>query len=250
MNSTDDNDCDNNTTTKIVSLTTRQLPIDTPHAYFNCVWNPICLLGLSMNNAHNLSNRGQNIYFDLVNNGYKRKGYYETQVPHLVKVVVVSSCPQAAATSTTTNNYNNNNDTTTTSTVKNEEWAFRVTSNKKKADIAETAMVEISPSHGISSGLYLCTLSLQLSNPLWKIEYATTEFRTESDAKERWNLEHILKHIPDGQSKACQAELILTITRRMGPLPPPPPPPSSPSQWCKTLLNEITTAEFRSRFNL
>ena len=131
MNSAD-NDREN-TTTKIVSLTTRQLPIDTPHAYFNCVWNPICLLGLSMNNAHNLSNRGQNIYFDLVNNGYKRKGYYETQVPHLVKIFV---CPQAAATTTTNNNdNNNNNDNTTpaTSTVKNEEWAFRVTSTKKKS---------------------------------------------------------------------------------------------------------------------
>ena len=238
MNSTDDNDCDNNTTTKIVSLTTRQLPIDTPHAYFNCVWNPICLLGLSMNNAHNLSNRGQNIYFALVKDGYKRRGYYEIQVPHFVKVFV---CPQAAAATTTNNN--------ATSIVKNEELAFRVTSNKTKADIAETAMVEISPSHGIPSGLYLCTLSLQLSNPLWKIEYATTEFRTGSDAKERWNLDHILKHIPDGQSKACQAELILTLTRHMGPLPPPP-PPSSPSQWCKALLNEITTAEFRSCFNL
>jgi hypothetical protein len=208
----------------IVSLKTPWLPIDTPDSFFEQIWNNICLAAISTNCTYE-AGRGQNLYYSLIHSGFKKKCYYETQVPHLVKVVVRKK----------------EDDQT--------KLIFRTTLNKKTG-LVESAMVEISPCCGISSGLYLCSLSLSLSNPLWKIELAIPDARTDpSIGGQRWSLDAISKNIPDGQSKLCNAEITLTLVQHMGPLPTPP-TASSLSLWKSNILNAITTEEFRRQFNL
>jgi hypothetical protein len=217
----------------IVSLKTPQLPIDTPPAYYEQIWNVICLIAASTTCTYKLG-RGQNLYYALIHNGFKKKCCYETQVPHLVRVVVRKK---------------EEKDYDQTSLI------FRPTLDKKTG-LTESSLIEISPRCGITGGLYLCSLSLNLSNPLWKIELAipTTTQDPSILSKQGWDLGNILKNIPDTHPKTCKAEITLTLMQHIGPLPPPPHPPSSLSlsfsSFKSNILNAVTTEEFRQHFNL
>jgi hypothetical protein len=215
----------------IVSLKTGWLPIDNQKSYDEQIWNNICLVAVSTNCTYE-SGRGQNLYYSLIYHGFKKKCYYEAQVPHLVKVVVRKKEDADQHDKT--------------------KLIFRPTLNKKTG-LAESAMIEISPRCGISGGLYLCSLSLNLSNPLWKLELAVPDTENTSPLhKQGWILDDIVNNIPDGQSKTCEAEITLTLMQHMGPLPAPPPPTLSLSlsSLKSNILNAVTTEEFRRHFHL
>lgn len=208
-------------TQTIVSLKSRNAPMDTPESYYEQIWNNISLISLSMN--HNAAtSQGMNTYYHLINSGFKKRGYYETQLPHFVKVVVREDEKKGEGNT--------------------DMIMFRTT--LKKSGFAHTAMIEVSQKHGISSGLYLCTLSLTLSNPLWRPEHVYPE--NQPSGPQVWELQGALKNIPSGQSKKCNGEIGLTLTQYMGQLPSALTPPS----WQQRLLHKVTTEEFRSCFDL
>ena len=212
----------------IVSLKQPWRAIDTSDSYYEHIWNTVCLIAASTNCTYK-SGRGQNLYHALIHNGFKKKCHHETQVPHLVKVIVRKKeeidCDPT-------------------------KLMFKPTLNKKTG-LAESAMIEISPRCGISSGLYLCSLSLNLSNPHWKIELTLPDTIAKDPSiiyKQGWIFDNILENIPDKHPKTCEAQITLTLMQHMGPLPPPPPHPHRcpthphPRRWMITFVRAASRA--------
>jgi hypothetical protein len=159
-------------------------PIDTPEAYEKYVGHVIRLISASMYCTEEALSR-QSLYYLLTRDGgYKKKGYYETQLPHLIHVV----------------------------SEQFQSIDGKLTFRSQNKD--DPPALCISPSHGMLSGLYTCSLSLSLSNPHWRLEYAKS-----IDQGKSWNLDAVFKHIPHGSPTKCNAQLTLTLLHYTAPLP-------------------------------
>ena len=213
---------------KVLSLSFPIQPIDSPNKYFWGVWNNLGYVALSSSPQENPTpNMCKYLYSLLVKTGFKYNGFYEIDIPYLIHVI---SDAQEENESNLLHFFESYSDTAT-------------------GTILSSTIVKISPSHNMPNGLYACSLSLCLSNPLWYLEYADLEPCLEVDNHGKyenvWNISEILKHIPKGQSADCTSQMSLTLQRYIMPFSNPPKHSLSLS-----LFKKLTSKTLRRAFNL
>jgi hypothetical protein len=128
------------------------------------------------------------LYRQVSRQGKKRRGHYEVQLPHLLRVVNSElACNDKGR-------------------------AFGVISRESHTrHIAKQALLA-RPSSGVCTGLYLCSLELELSNPWWRLE--STEY---DEVQNRWVLDDMLSQIPTGHPTNCEFILAINILQYTAP---------------------------------
>ena len=136
------------------------------------------------------------LYTQLTMQGFKQKGHYQIQIPHLVKLKQYD-CKK---------------------NQKQEPDADCLTpcmgDYATESACASTMLVDTSTQ--LRAGMYVCSLDLYLSNPHWRLE--DVEFN--NDTLE-WDLDGVFRRIPPNQPTECEATLAMNVLRYTGPLPKP-----------------------------
>ena len=177
-----------------LSITIETNPINTPTEYNKHIYSIIHNLARCMHHDTKIvSGLCWRLYRQVSLQGFKRRGHYEIRLPHLVRVVTMDR-----------------------ENTRGE--LFFVSISDQDSDPDNETMVKcalaLNPSKGLLTGLYECSLDLDLSNPWWRIESA--EF---DDDKLEWNIEKITRDIPTGHPKTCNATFTVNILRFTAPLP-------------------------------
>ena len=161
-------------------------PIHTHELYQTNMFEIVKLMAecMHLDSASQTKEAPWRLYTQLVRQGYKYKGVYEIQMPHLVRFI--STKHTTASSSMNTLSY----------------YDFR-------GNLMFRSLVT-QPTHGIQSGLYTCHLQLHLSNPHWRLEDVVYD----SDSKQ-WTFQ--TPHAP--HPRECKVQFVITPVQRIGDLP-------------------------------
>lgn len=158
------------------------LPIHTHELYQVNVFDTLGILAQCMHqDPSNYTKAPWRLYTQLVHQGFKRRGLYEIQMPHLIRV---------------------NHTTRTTNSNSINTLSFHDCSGKLMFRSLATQTTS-----GIPSGLYTCHLQLHLSNPQWRLEDVVND----PDTK--------LWVFPTPPPRECEVRCVVTLDQRIGDLP-------------------------------
>lgn len=160
-------------------------PIHTHELYQTNVFDIVRLLAECMHlDSASPTKAPWRLYTQLVHQGYKYRGVYEIQMPHLVR-------------------FSSTKHTTTTSSMNTLSYY------DYRGNLMFRSLV-IQPTQGIQSGLYTCHLQLHLSNPHWRLEDVVYD----PDTKQ-WTFQTPRAPHP----RECKAQFVITPVQRIGDLP-------------------------------
>lgn len=172
-------------------------PIDTPEFFHENIYNNVKSIACCMHGGR-VSNSEWNLYNDMILNGYKRKGEYELRLPHLIRLECTPFNLSAVHT-----------------------W-FKCRYSKDTKQL-KNKTIAVWPPNERKSGLYVGSMTIKLSNPLWRLEYTEYDW-----GKKTWVMDEVLKNIPEGASKTCTATIAVTFESYNSSLPQDPDPVPKP----------------------
>jgi len=175
-----------------LSITIETHPINTSREYNQHVYSVIHNIARCMHtDTTSTSKLCWHLYSQMSLQGFKRKGHYEIRLPHLVRIVSMK------------------HETT--------QGELFYTSSETKSFTKKTnqCALAVNPSTGLLTGLYECSLELNLSNPFWRIECTDYDIDTG-----QWNLRQIIKGVPPGHQTTCNATFTISMMHYTAPLPP------------------------------
>jgi hypothetical protein len=166
--------------------------ITTSTAYNTYVFMVIHTLARCMNyNFKKREKLAARLYYELTLEGFKRKGHYETILPHLVRVV------------------------NTEDKCEHGDMSFGCNRRDPVTNEYIQCAIILMQRTGVIPGLYECSIELDLSNPWWRLECSDFDHDTHT-----WNMAEISQGVPPGQSNACDVNITINILRYTAPLPP------------------------------
>ena len=159
------------------------------------------------------------LYNQMARQGFKQRGLYEIQMPHLVRIIRDDSRPEKPGA----------------------PQCFTPFPEATSKD--EALMIWARPNTRLRTGLYVCSLELKLSNPHWRLEDAEYDFATR-----QWILDDVYRRIPPNQPSDCEAQFFLHVLRYTGPLPAPPSSSPTWTSWFPVEQFERIRGEFQKYF--
>jgi hypothetical protein len=175
----------------IVTVKTAPLRIDTPDLYKKHMWDVLKYMANCMHtDLNNSRDLPMYLYNQLIKQGRVRKGHYETQMPHLLRIESLHTNPEK------------------------KDIYIKLDRDFTTKPYYVTSTLVVNPSYGLRSGLYVCSISFTASNHLWRIEDIKPHF------DETWCLDDVFRQIPECQPTKCDGHFVLSILRYTAPLPP------------------------------
>ena len=161
--------------------------------YTNAVYHHLHVIGLCMDfDPKQLHKLPWRLYTQLAKQGFKQRGRYEIQLPHLVKIRPDDGKPGERPP----------------------DFFFSPCLDDSVPDAVYTSTLIVDPKTRLRPGVYVCSLDLNLSNPHWRLE--DIEMNPETL---QWDLDEVFKRIPPNQPMDCEATFTVNVLRYTGPLP-------------------------------